>query len=137
MTSEADLLVELAQESIFLWVEGERLRYRWAPGRLTNAHRTRIGKHRDRLVDVLARTEYRPLPSARECWPLDWQECFEERAAIMQYEGGLERGEAERIAEFRVRVLQLQSAVGYGCTPTTIENYPNVEKLSHPAEADG
>ena len=28
-------------------------------------------------------------------WPADWRENFEERAAIMEYDGGLTRDEAE------------------------------------------
>jgi hypothetical protein len=31
-------------------------------------------------------------------WSCDWNELFEERAAIMEYDGNLERAEAERLA---------------------------------------
>jgi hypothetical protein len=31
-------------------------------------------------------------------WPAEWREDFEERAAIMEYDGNLPRAEAERLA---------------------------------------
>jgi hypothetical protein len=43
------------------------------------------------------------LPSRVAHWPKDWGEAYEERAAIMEYEGGLDREEAERNAERLVR----------------------------------
>lgn len=43
------------------------------------------------------------LPDDRNSWPEDWRERFEERAAIMEYEGGLSEEEAEREAEQQVR----------------------------------
>ena len=43
------------------------------------------------------------LPPALDDWPPSWREAFEERAAIMEYEGGLSRNEAERRAAEIVR----------------------------------
>jgi len=44
-----------------------------------------------------------PLPRRVSAWPADAREHFEERAAIMEYDGGLTRAEAERRAEAEVR----------------------------------
>lgn len=43
------------------------------------------------------------LPAHVGDWPEPWLEAFIERAAIMQYDGGLPRAEAERRAEELVR----------------------------------
>jgi hypothetical protein len=43
------------------------------------------------------------LPSDVRDWPEDWREEFEERAAIMEYDGMLSRPEAEQWAETIVR----------------------------------
>jgi hypothetical protein len=43
------------------------------------------------------------LPGDVAAWPEDAREHFEERAAIMEYDGGLTRAEAERRAEAEVR----------------------------------
>jgi hypothetical protein len=43
------------------------------------------------------------LPARIEDWPDGWREEFEERAAIMEYDGMLSRSEAEQWAETIVR----------------------------------
>ena len=43
------------------------------------------------------------LPTYIGEWPEDWQEAFEERAAIMEYDGGLSRDESENEAEILIR----------------------------------
>ena len=43
------------------------------------------------------------LPPARDEWPEAWVEDFEERAAIMEFDGRMTRAEAERAAETCVR----------------------------------
>ena len=43
------------------------------------------------------------LPILVKDWPGDWKEIFEERAAIMEYDGNRPRPEAERRAERCVR----------------------------------
>lgn len=44
------------------------------------------------------------LPSSRSAWPAEAREDFEERAAIMEFDGGLDRAEAERLAAASVRL---------------------------------
>ncbi len=43
------------------------------------------------------------LPANRKFWPEEWLESFEERSGIMEFDGGMERVEAERMAEGRLR----------------------------------
>lgn len=38
-----------------------------------------------------------------EDWPVDLQEEYEERVAIMEFDGGLKRREAERLAKQRIQ----------------------------------
>jgi len=57
---------------------------------LTDEHRSAIRTARDALVAVLQAEAMQPAEAMREA--------FEERAAIMEYEGGLARIEAERLA---------------------------------------
>ncbi len=44
-----------------------------------------------------------PTPPVTESWSDNMREAFEERAAIMEYDGGMTRAEAERAAERTVR----------------------------------
>lgn len=43
------------------------------------------------------------LPARVADWPAAWIEAFEERAAIVQYDAGLARADAEREAEVSTR----------------------------------
>lgn len=43
------------------------------------------------------------LPADRAEWPDELRELFEERAAILEFDGGLERSDADRQAEEYVR----------------------------------
>lgn len=43
------------------------------------------------------------LPADIDDWPAEWREEFEERAAIMEFDGSLNRQEAEAWAETIVR----------------------------------
>ena len=38
------------------------------------------------------------ITRAPAAWPADWAEAYEERAAVMEYEGRLPRAEAEHLA---------------------------------------
>lgn len=56
--------------------------------------------HKPELLRVLADLE---LPAAVADWPEGWRQRFQERAAIIEYDGGIPRAEAERRAEALVR----------------------------------
>jgi hypothetical protein len=43
------------------------------------------------------------LPRLITQWPVEWRDAYQERAAHMEYDGNLERGQAERAAERDVR----------------------------------
>jgi len=45
------------------------------------------------------------LPDHIDDWPPDARENYEERAGIMEHHGGMERRQAERLAERIVRAL--------------------------------
>lgn len=79
----AELLEDLRRAGLTLDVAGKALLVAPA-GRLTDSLRTRIRLHKDALVVLL-------LEEAET-------ENFEERAAIMQHDGGLSREEAEAAA---------------------------------------
>ena len=49
------------------------------------------------------------LPAHWGDWPEEWLEAFIERAAIMEFDGGLPRPEAERLAEESVREAHRRS----------------------------
>jgi len=50
------------------------------------------------------------LPLKRSDWPEIWREAFEERAAIMEFLGNMERQSAEWMAERAVRREEQQEA---------------------------
>ena len=43
------------------------------------------------------------LPDNLKSWPEEWLDGFEERAGIMEFDGDLDRMEAEQLAEDRIR----------------------------------
>ena len=62
-----------------------------------------VGKWRQRLREYQQFGQTVELPEDIDCWPADWKEEFEERAAIMEYDGMLDRPQAEQWAETIVR----------------------------------
>ena len=77
----ATLLAEIAQAAGEIWMDGDRLKFRAVPARLIPA----IREHKAELLALLSV----PAPDAY---------AREERAAIMEHDGGLPRDEAERLA---------------------------------------
>jgi hypothetical protein len=98
----ADLLVQIVELDIVLWTDGDRLRFRAPEGALDGQTRASAARCRGALralVDAGA-----VLPIDRGSWPDDAVDAFEERAAIMEFDGGLTRAHAEREAERLVRL---------------------------------
>ena len=62
-----------------------------------------------KLFDLLktyakaALSEEIDLPENLKFWPEEWLEGYEERSGIMEFDGGLDRMEAERLAEDQLR----------------------------------
>ncbi len=73
--AESSLLRRLHEAGVFLTVRGDRLLYRCQAGAMTD----------DLRADLLT---WRPELLAE----------YQERAAIMEFDGGLQRSEAERLA---------------------------------------
>jgi hypothetical protein len=67
----------------------------WPSGHRLELLRALVERARDRRFGDLARTP--------RSWPDDLREAFEERAAIMEFDGGLTRDEAELWAELSAR----------------------------------
>ena len=68
-----------------------------------------VGHCSPRILRVIEQLVHAPicapweLPASIDDWPEDWREEYEERAAIMEYDGGLQREQAEQWAETIVR----------------------------------
>ncbi len=110
MTSEF-LLEELRDRDIRLSIEGDRLVVDAPCGALNDELRERLRDYRDELFTVLTT----PGPWARRAAGLlsavaDLPERFEHRAAVCEYDGGLSRDVAERVA-----FAELQSAIRQVC----------------------
>ena len=103
----ADALLRSIEAGIVLWVEGPRLRYRAPVGTLTPALRDHLTSARGALIALLRAGA--GLPVARSSWAEPWRSAFEERAALMEFEGGLPREAAEREAEHLVRLEQARA----------------------------
>ena len=96
-----ELLENLQNRGVELTPDGDLLRWRAPAGALTPALRQALASHK---TEVLAHLRgIIDLPVTRADWPEEWQEAYIERAAIMEYDGGLPREEAERRAEQLVR----------------------------------
>src|SRR5262249_18512620 len=61
-------------------------------GVLTAEDRTMLARHKAELLVLLA------LPTAPDDLPRDWHLVWDERAAVMEYDGGLPRERAEALA---------------------------------------
>lgn len=68
-------------------------------------------------------------------WPADAREHFEERAAIMEYDGGLTRAEAERRAAAEVRLTERGVASAPGAAPPERFAQPVLARTDRTADA--
>ncbi|HWQ39360.1 MAG TPA: hypothetical protein VNM24_12260 [Burkholderiales bacterium] len=85
-----DLLNLLVDLGFRIWVESDRLMI--APrDRLTDELRSLIRAHRGEILAALGAPAMIPPDRAEAL-----REAYEERAAIMEYDGSLTRGDAER-----------------------------------------
>ena len=98
----ADLLLSLVELDVVLWTDGDRLRFRAPAGVLDDDTRASAARCRGTLGALVEAGAV--LPADRCAWPDDAVDAFEERAAIMEFDGGLTRAHAEREAERLVRL---------------------------------
>ncbi len=96
------VLLALVEAGVVLWVEGGRPRFRAPDGALTPELREAASGWRPALVALVEAGAV--LPVDRGGWSAGLRERWEERAAVMEFEGGLARELAEREAERCVRV---------------------------------
>ena len=97
-----DVLVELVEAGVVLWVAEGRLRFRAPHGAVDEDLRAGVAAVRGGLVALVKAGAV--LPADRAAWPSEAREGFEERAGIMEFDGDLPREIAEREAERCVRV---------------------------------
>lgn len=100
--SAAEALLAAVEAGVVLWLDGEALRYRAPAGALDASLRGRIGASRGGVVALVRAGAC--LPESVAAWPAEARQRFEDRAAIMQIDGGLVREAAEREAERLERV---------------------------------
>ena len=115
MTAAADLLLDLVEAGAVLWLDGEQIRFRAPAGALDQRRRGLVAEHRPAIVELLRSGALLPLEVT--AWPADAREDLEERAAIQEFDGGLDRVTAEREAEHRVRLRFARAALRAGTDP--------------------
>lgn len=97
MTAEA-LVARLRSEGVHLELRGDRLRYIVLRPPLRRETRQELEVRQGEIVEHLLRVQPAPmrfLPPLVRDWPESWREDYEERAAIMEFEGELSRQQAE------------------------------------------
>ena len=115
MTAAVDLLLELVEAGAVLWMDDEQIRFRAPAGTLDQRRRGLVAEHRPALVELLQSGPL--LPPDVTAWPADAREDLEERSAIQEFDGGLDRATAERGAEHRVRLRFARAALRAGLDP--------------------
>lgn len=92
------IIAAAGDNTMELWFKTEREAERWRTG--SAAVRARCDVEVREPRPALGRVQ---LDDDRARWPKELLELFEERAAIMEFDGGLERDEAEQEAERIIR----------------------------------
>lgn len=112
-----ELMDVLRKRGVVLQASGDRINYRARPGALTPELRANLVAHKRAILAYLRKVQslgqpvgtnragFADLPANLVEWPEEWQEAFDERAAIMQFEGKLDLVQAERRAEEVVREM--------------------------------
>ncbi len=98
----ADVLLGLAEAGAAVWLADGRLRFRAPEGAVTGELREGAAACRSALL-ALVRSGA-TLPAEPAAWPEPWREAFEERAGLIEFDGGRPRALAEQEAERLVRV---------------------------------
>ena len=109
MTSRA-LLANLANAGVEVKPTGTgNLEVRGPQEALTSEVLARVKKWKGELLALLeepiaSEPPLKPFMAEVESWSAEVQELWAERAAIMEYDGGLSRAEAEHIAYVRIKM---------------------------------
>lgn len=97
-----EVLAACDAKHIRLVVVGDHLQYRAPRGAVTDALREAVARHRADIVEMV-RARIAVAHEAPAAWPEPWRERFEERAAILEFDAGLTRKNAETTAAVQVR----------------------------------
>lgn len=97
-----EALLATVEAGVVLWLDGDALRFRAPSGALDADLRVRVVASRGGVVALLRAGA--SLPESVATWPAEARERFEERAGILEFDGGLAREVAEREAERLERV---------------------------------
>ena len=95
-TTAAELMLSLLHEGAVPYLKGDEVALRGGGRSLPPALLAELKTRREELHELLVRGV--GLPLAQEDWPADALMEFEERAAIMEIDGGLKRPKAEASA---------------------------------------
>jgi hypothetical protein len=107
--SPAAVMLAAVEAGAVLWLEGTALRFGATTSVLDGELGRRLVAARGAVVVMLRAGAC--LPPAIGVWPPDVREAFEERAANLEFDGGLAREVAEREAERLVRVEHARAFV--------------------------
>ncbi len=103
--SPADALLAAVSRGVVLWLDGGTVRFRAPVGAVDVELRRHLAAARGAIVALLRAGAC--APPTLEAWPPVLRDAFEERAGIMEFDGGLSREAAEREAE---RLIRLEHA---------------------------
>jgi hypothetical protein len=90
--STLDFLQDLENRGVVLSPRNGKLKVDAPVGALTDDDRTLLSQHRTELLDLLIDD------TAPADLPPEWHQRWDERAAMMEYDGGLHRERAEALA---------------------------------------
>lgn len=105
----AGVLLELVEAGVVLWVDGDRLCYRAPVGVLTAELRDAVAARRTAVIALVRAGAVLPVSVA--AWHDEARSQAEERAGIMEFDGGVVREVAEREAERLVRLEHARAFV--------------------------
>ena len=108
-TTAAALMLSLLHEGAVPYLKGDEVALRGGGRSLPPALLAELKEGREALRDLLLRGA--GLPLATEDWPAEAVMELEERAAIMEYDGGLKRVKAEASAALAPRVWWVRGRV--------------------------
>lgn len=111
-TTAAELMLSLLHEGAVPYLKGDEVALRGGGRSLPPALLAELKARREELHELLVRGV--GLPLAQEDWPADAVMEFEERAAIMEIDGGLKRPKAEASAAVATRVWWARWRLGFG-----------------------
>ena len=109
-TTAAALMLSLLHEGAVPYLKGDEVALRGGGRALPPALLNELKARREELRALLSRGV--GLPLAQEDWPAEATMEFEERAAIMEIDGGLKRARAEASAAMATRVWWAKARAG-------------------------